>query len=142
MCALFLITSVLVAFSGSSAIADGLIKREVNQVNPGGKNLIISFAEVRRDEKVSTARVVFVSGASVPSSMFIMRGFYEIARARGATHFIKLKEWRAEDGNTMFLVGFANSGNINAMEYFNLSEPIDVKFMAVSNLDLMFKDHQ
>ena len=46
----------------------------------------MSFEEVRRDEKTSLAKVTFVSGASVPSIMFIVRGFYDIAKARGATY--------------------------------------------------------
>jgi len=136
----FLLTSAIIVFYSSNAIADDLIKNDINQINPGGKNLIISFTEVRRDEKVSTAKVVFVSGASVPSSMFIMRGFYDIARARGASHFIKLNQWEAKDGSTMYLVGFTNSDNVNAMKYFNLSKPINEKFMAVSIFHELFKD--
>jgi hypothetical protein len=79
---LFLVILVLVTTLGSPAeAADTLYRRDINQVNPGGKDLIISFEEVRRDVKTSLAKVTFVSGASVPSSMFIVRGFYDIAKA-------------------------------------------------------------
>src|SRR5688572_21682577 len=57
------------------------LRREINEKNPGGKDLVMTFQELRRDEKTSTAKVTFVSGASVPSIMFIVRGFYDIARA-------------------------------------------------------------
>ena len=120
--------------------ADILHRREVKQVNPGGKDLRMSFEEVRRDDKTSLAKVTFVSGASVPASMFIVRGFYDIAKARGATHFIKLKEWRGQDDSWMYLVGFSNSKDIVPKEYFKLAESVEANFMAVSDFDPLFKE--
>ena len=119
--------------------ADILHRREVKQVSPGGKDLRMYFEEVRRDDKISLAKVTFVSGASVPASMFIVRGFYDIAKARGATHFIKLREWKAEDDTWMYLVGFSNSKDIVPKEYFKLAEPVEANFMAVSDFDPLFK---
>jgi hypothetical protein len=131
---------VLVTTLGSpSEAADALHRRDVKQINPGGKDLIMSFQEIRRDEKTSLAKVTFVSGASVPASMFIVRGFYDIARARGATHFIKLKEWQAKDGSWMYLVGFSNTNDIVPKEYFKLDESVEPEFMAVADFDLLFK---
>jgi len=46
-----------------------LYRRDVNQVNPGGKDLVMSFQELRRDKRTSLAKVTYKSGASVPSSM-------------------------------------------------------------------------
>ena len=40
----------------------------------------MSFQEFRRDQKSSLAKVTFVYGASVPISMFIVRGFYDVAK--------------------------------------------------------------
>ena len=120
--------------------ADTLHRREVKQVNPGGKDLRMSFEEVRREDKTSLAKVTFVSGASVPASMFIVRGFYDIAKARGATHFIKLKEWRGQDDSWMYLVGFSNSKDIVPKEYFKLAESVEANFMAVSDFDPLFKE--
>ena len=66
-------------FQPATRAADALYHREVNQKNPGGKDLVMTFQELRRDDKTSTVKVTFVSGASVPSIMFIVRGFYDIA---------------------------------------------------------------
>ena len=122
--------------------ADNLHRRQVKQVNPGGKDLVMSFEEVRRDEKTSLAKVTFVSGASGPASMFVVRGFYDIAKARGATHFIKLKEWRGPDDSWMYLVGFSNTEDIVPKEYFKLAESVEPKFMAVSDFDPLFKENK
>ncbi len=122
--------------------ADSLHRREVNIKNPGGKDFIMAFEELQRDEKTSLAKVTHTSGASVASSMFIARGFYDLARLRGAAYFIKLKEWRADDGGWMYLVGFANDKNTPIREYFNLTEQnaatADREFDSVSNYDLIF----
>ena len=135
-----IVLTVLLAMQGNNVAAgDVLLKREVNQKNPGGKDLVISIEEMRRDERVSLVKVTFVSGASVPSSMFIVRCFYDIARVRGATHFLKLKEWQTKEGSRMLLVGFSKSNSVNPKEYFNLSESTDQKFMAVSDFDPLFK---
>jgi hypothetical protein len=121
-----------------------LHRREVNQKNPGGKDLIMTFEELSRDEKTSTATVKRVSGASVPSAMFVLRGAYDIARARGAAYFINLKEWEAEDGARMYLVGFAPDKNVNPQEYFGLKEPLaddpTHQFFAVKVYERIFKD--
>jgi hypothetical protein len=140
---LFLVIFVLVTTLGSPAeAADTLYRRDIKQVNPGGKDLIMSFEEVRRDEKTSLAKVTFVSGASVPSIMFIVRGFYDIAKARGATYFINLREWKAEDDSWMYLVGFSNSKDIVPEEYFKLGDSAEPKFMAVSDFDVLFLENK
>jgi hypothetical protein len=123
--------------------ADPLHHQEVNIKNPGGKDLLMKFDELRRDEKTSTAKVTRISGASVASSMFIVQGFYDIANLRGAAYFVKLKEWRADDGNVMYLVGFANDDKKPIPELFNLSESdgksADTKFFSVKDYDQIFK---
>ena len=137
---LVLTLSLVIILGSPAAAADTLYRRDVKQANPGGKDLIMSFQEIRRDEKTSLAKVTFVSGASVPVSMFIVRGFYDIAKARGSTHFIKLREWKAEDESWMYLVGFSNSKDIVPQEYFKVDdESVGDKFMAVSDFDLLFK---
>jgi hypothetical protein len=121
-----------------------LIRREVKQANPGGKDLVMTFEELRRDEKTSTATVKRVSGASVPSAMFIARGAYDIARARGAAYFINLKEWDGEDGTRMYLIGYATDKNVDPNTYFDLKEPLPVDkrllFLSVSLYERIFKD--
>lgn len=90
----------LLAVSIQSALAAGdLYHREVNQKNPGGKDLVLTFQELKHDQKTSTIKVTMTSGASVPSAMFIMRGFYDLALARKAEHFIKLSEKEEKNGS-------------------------------------------
>jgi len=121
-----------------------LIRREVKQANPGGKDLVMTFEELSRDVKTSTAKVKRVSGASVPSAMFIARGAYDIARARGAAYFINLKEWDAEDGTRMYLIGFAPDKNVDPKTYFDLKEPLPADkrllFLSVQAYERIFKD--
>jgi serine/threonine protein kinase len=121
-----------------------LVRREVKQANPGGKDLVMTFEELRRDAKTSTATVRHVSGAAAPSAMFIARGAYDIARARGAAYFVNLKEWDAEDGTWMYLIGFAADKNVDPKTYFDLKEPLPADkrllFLPVSLYERIFKD--
>lgn len=123
-----------------NVLAVELHRREVEQKNPGGKDLVMAFEEVSRDEKTSLARVVFKSGASVPASMFVVQGFYDIARARGAAYFVKLREWSAADGAQMYLVGFSNDKNVSPAEYFQLAAPLpgEIQFMSVQQFSGIF----
>src|ERR1700759_591275 len=78
-----------------------LYVREVNEPDGPGKPLRMRFEEMERTPRYSVVQVTFTSGASVPSSMFIVRGMWEIARQRGLPFFIKLSEWKAPDGKWM-----------------------------------------
>jgi hypothetical protein len=130
------------AFVADAQAADALYRREVNQKNPDGKDLVMTVEEVRRDEKTSTLKVTFTSGSSVPSIMLIVRGSYDIAQARSSRYFIKLKEWQADDGAWMYLVGFSNDKQVDH-KFFGLSEPLpksdEHQFMAVEQFDPIFK---
>jgi hypothetical protein len=125
--------------------AESLYRREANQksTNAGGRDFIISFEETRRDEKTSTAKVKLVSAGSVAGSMFIMRCWYDIAVARDAKYFIKLKESRAEDGSHMYVMGFCQDRNVDPKEYFGLREPLpkseEYEFISVRRFAPFFK---
>ncbi len=120
-----------------------LHRREVKQKGPDGRDIIMTFEELQRDEKTSTATVTSVGGGSVGSSMFVVRGAYDIAKARGAAYFVKLKEWEGENGAWMYLIGFADK-EVNLQEYFGLKEPLADdprhQFFAVGIYDRIFKD--
>ena len=140
----FLATLLLVFFSQNAMQgADALYHREINQKNPGGKDLVMSFQELRRGDKTSEVKVTFVSGATVASCLFILRGFYDIARARSVPYFIKLKEWKDKDGGWMYLVGYSQAKEVDPEKYFALPEPLsktdEHKFLAVRDFDLTFK---
>jgi hypothetical protein len=131
---------------GTAKFGSILYRNEVNETNAEGKNLMMTFEELRRDEKTSTVKVTFKSGASVPSIMFIARGCYDIANERHALYFANLKEWKAEDGGWMYLAGFSNDKTVDLWQYFNLAEPLPKSdthnFMAVKDFDAIFKDQQ
>jgi hypothetical protein len=79
--------------------SDGLFRLEVAGVAvENGKTLEMSFCETRREPAHSSVEVRFVSGGSVSSSLFILRGLCGLARERGEHHFQALREvaspWR------------------------------------------------
>jgi hypothetical protein len=51
------------------------------------KPLNMVYQEISRTDEVSLVEVTYVSGASVPSSMFILRGDCGVAKARGKRYF-------------------------------------------------------
>jgi hypothetical protein len=122
---------------------DSLVHREVNQKNPGGKDLVLTFREISREERTSLAKVTYRSGASVPSIMFLVQGFYEVAKVRKAKYFINLKEWDAPDGDRMYLVGFSNDKDVSIQEYFRFNEPPSIpdrhEFLSVKEYAKIFE---
>jgi hypothetical protein len=121
------------------AFAQGLHRREVNEKNPGGKDLVMTAQELRRDERTSEVKITYRSGASVPSAMFIVHAFYDIARERKAAYFIKLKESKAADGDTVFLVGFSKTDKVAPATYFDVPrlDPA-TEFMSVEDFAMIF----
>jgi len=103
----------------------------------------MAFEELRRDEKTSRVRVTFQSGSPVASSIFIMRGFYDIAQARHIPYFIKLKEWEENDDGWTLIVGYSRDKGVDPKRYFGLSERLpkdeEHEFAAVRDLDILFK---
>ena len=134
---------ITLAFASFATAADVLHRREINQKNPGGKDLVMTFEEIRRDEKTSTAKVTFVSGAAMHSSLFVMRGFYDIAQARRAPYFIQLKEWEGKDGAWMYLVGFSHDKGVDPKKYFDLTDLVPTgskhEFETAADFDTVFK---
>ena len=148
--AIFIVSliAVLAAGCGTAGRHAGggttLYYSKVNVSNPDGKDFAMTFEESRRDARTSTVKVTHESGASVPSIMFVVRGCYDVARARNALYFINLKEWTAEDGGWMYLIGFADDDTVDPAQYFGLpesdSDGSSHVFMSVKNYDLLFKD--
>ena len=114
-----------------------LYVREVNEPDGPGKPLRMRFEEIERAPRYSIVQVTFTSGASVPSSMFTVRGMREIAHQRGLPFFIKLKEWKAPDGKWMYKVGFSDSDKLDVPSFFGES-PQEVRFMSVKQFDDIF----
>ena len=123
--------------------ATPLVRREVKEKARDGRDIVMIFEELQRDEKTSTVRIKSVGGGSVGSAMFEVRGNYDIAKARGAACFINLKGWEGEDGAWMYHIGFAPNKNVDPETYFNLKEPLPAdkrhQFLTVEDYEHLVK---
>ena len=135
-------TSILILLLvGCAHVESNKLFYDSVKTNPDeGKPLNMKFKEISREEKYSIVEVKYISGASVPSTMFIVKGMYEIAKLRGSNYFINLKEWKNENGDWMYKVGFTNNDNIDLSSYFgeDLKNKEKLKFLSVSDYKLIW----
>ena len=126
--------------------AEELYRREVNQANPNGKDLKMVFEETKREEKTSTVKITWNSGASVASMMFILECGYDMARARKMKYFIKLKEWVEGDDKVFYSIGFSNDKDTHPMTQFKLSENVPntppIGWQSVDELKDLFDEEE
>jgi len=130
-------TFLLLVLVAQPLVAADLYVREVNEPAGTGKPLRMRFEEIEHTPRYSLVQVTFISGASVPSSMFIVRGMWEMAHQRGLPFFIKLKEWEAPDGKWMYKVGFSHSDKVDLPSFFG-EAPTEIRFMSVTDFDRIF----
>jgi hypothetical protein len=122
--------------SAEFEVQAAMVRLEVKGKDANGKTVVMmSFEEMQRDEATSTVRTTYSSGGSVGSSLFIVRGACEIAKARGATYFAKLREWNGEDGTWMYLFAFSKNKDIRP-----LANEHELKIFAVSEYEFLFID--
>ena len=82
------ISMVLMGACASKADTFALVRLSVQQSRvENGKTLDMEFRETERCENYSIVEVIFVSGGSVPSSLFELRGVCTVARAQRAKYF-------------------------------------------------------
>lgn len=119
-----------------------LYHQEIHIKAKEGKDLIMVLDEVENHDRFSIIKVKHTSGASVPSIMFVVKGFYEMARLRKTDYFINLKEWIDDQGNWVYMIGFCSDPSVNPSTYFgnNVDQSKDLKFMAVKDYDLLWGD--
>jgi hypothetical protein len=130
MIRLVIAVSILAAAVGPRAAAQTeLYVAEVNEEG-GPKPLKMRVEEIERAPRFSILRVTHTSGASVPSSMFVARALWEIARLRKTEFFINLKEWDGPDGTRLYKVGYSDSDKVDVPEYFG-ETPDNPMFMSV-----------
>jgi hypothetical protein len=110
----------------------------------GGKDLVMTLDEVERHERFSIVRVRYVSGASVPSAMFIVKGLRRMAMLRGVACFINLKEWQGGEKDWFYKVGFSSDNTVDPRTYFG--DDIDIskslEFMSVAQFGVVFGDEK
>lgn len=103
----------------SSATTNSPALVVVNSADYGDTNCLMKVVELERHAKTSKLKLTYKKmGSSVGSSMFIMRGFYEVAKARGTEYFINLKEWDDRDGGRLYIGGFTNRKNPDIQDEF------------------------
>jgi len=111
----------------------------------GDTNSLMKIVEFERNTNTSKLRLTknrmtHQKMGSVGSSMFIMRGFYEVAKARGAEYFINLKEWDDKDGSRIYIAGFTNTKDADLKKEFGAEYDYNNEsgqkrgFMSVSQL--------
>jgi hypothetical protein len=84
--------ATLIAFSPPAcAQTTGLIDSAIDLPSTGGKPLIMNVQELHREKSHSIIKIRYVSGASVPSSMFSFAATCKIVKAVGAPHFAAVK---------------------------------------------------
>lgn len=102
----------------------------------------MKFEEIERREEYSIVRVTHTSGASVPSVMFVSKGFYNIAKQRGKKYYINLKDWTDADKKWMYKkVGFVDSKDIDLKKIYgsDIKEDLNAKsFSSVEDDNLFF----
>jgi hypothetical protein len=79
---------VLCCSVGVAQTTPELVQLSVRDVAvENGKSLEMTFKEIERTPEFSMVQITFVSGGSVSSSMFVIRGMCAVAKARGEQYF-------------------------------------------------------
>jgi hypothetical protein len=134
---IILITFISLSCISCANVKTNLYHEEVNIKAKEGKDLVMTFDELERHEKYSIAKVKHTSGAAVASAMFIVKGCYEIAKMRGDLYFANLKEWRDNEGNWLYKIGFSTDDKVDIKTYFgnDIDLKKDISFMSVKEFD-------
>jgi len=107
------------ACCGAETADTGLYRDSVNEPSrSGGKPFVMSFTELERQPRYSIVKIEYISGSSVGSAMYVVKGCWEIARQRNMEYFINLREWRDSDGHALMKIGFTNDKTVDLRSYF------------------------
>jgi|ERR1039457_1408288 hypothetical protein len=138
------VTILIFGHAGAATNSTALVQIESKDF--GDTNSVIKIVEFERNTKTSKLRMTHQKlGSSVGSSMFVMLGFYEVAKARGAEYFINLKEWNDKDGSRIYVAGFTNIKDADLKKEFGDEYGFENEygqkrvFMSVSELKLLFE---
>jgi len=124
--------------------AKPLVQIEIK--DDSGNDFLMRATELKRSDRTSTIKVVCKKRiGSVGSSMFVMRAFYDIAKARKCEYFVNLKEWTDENGDWVYIGGFTNKKEADLKKEFG--EQFDYnnesgqkrKLLSVSQFALVFE---
>src|ERR1035437_972112 len=95
---IIVVTILIAGHAGAATNSATLV--QVDSKDFGDTNLLMKIVELERDTNTSKLRLTYQKkGSSVGGSLFVMRGFYEVAKARRAEYFVNLKEWDGAAGS-------------------------------------------
>jgi hypothetical protein len=128
------------------ASTNSLALVQVDSTDFGDTNCFMKIVEVERNANTSKLKLTYQKlGSSVGSSMFICRGFYEVAKARGAEYFINLKEWDDPNGGRVFIAGVTNTKDADLKKEFGEEFDYETEhhqkrgYMSVSQFKMVFE---
>ena len=117
----------------------------VDSADFGDTNTHMRIEEIERNGNTSKLRLTYeMMGSSVGSSMFIMRGFYEVAKSRGTEYFINLKEWDDPNDGYCYIAGFTNTKDADIKKEFGAEYELENKYgqdrgyMSVSDCNMIW----
>jgi hypothetical protein len=126
--------------------AESLIQIEFK--DESGSDFTMKATELERGERTSTIKVVCKKRiGSVGSSMFVVRAFFDVAKARKCEYFVNLKEWTDKGGDRVYIAGFTNKRDADLKkefgEQFDYNNESGQKraFLSVSQFAVMFEPH-
>ena len=91
----------------------------VDSADYGDTESMMKLVELERNAKTSKLRLTYKKLSSpVGSSMFILWGLYEVAKARGTEYFISLESGSDVSGETIFIAGFTNTEDADIRKAF------------------------
>ena len=134
---------LLLGLSAAGARASEASLVSVDAADFGDADSHMRIEEIERHAHTSTLRLTYDRlGSSVWSSVFIMRGFCEVARSRGMEYFINLKEWEDPRGGRLYIAGFTNTKDADPAAEFGAEHAAgpgqDRGYMSVSECDLLW----
>lgn len=141
-----IIVVTLVLAHRAEAATNSAALVQVDSRDFGDTNCLMKIVELERNTNTSKLRLTYRKMASsVGSSLFLVRGFYEVAKARGVEYFINLKEWDDPEGGRIFIAGFTNKEDADLKKEFGEAFTYDNdhgqkrSFMSVSQFTPIFE---
>lgn len=112
-------TSILLLVQWRLYAAEPKSLIQIEAKDKDSTDFTMKATELERGDKTSTIKLIRKKRlGSVGSSMFVVRAFYEIAKARKCEYFANLKEWDDKDGSHMFIAGFTNKKDADIKKEF------------------------
>ena len=153
MRAIFILLTVALLTAGCAGMPKNSASLlELNSVDYRSPNCIMDagstmkIVELERNANTSKFKLTYGQmGSSVGSSMFILRAFYEVAKARGTEYFTILSEWDDADGGRLYIGGFTNKKDADIHDEFGkqfaLTNEYEQarRFLSVSMYNIIFE---